>query len=168
MKWSNTVLSAAALGLLALGLASTPAFAGSPASQTFTVQVLVSPNCSLTTSSLTFPTYSGLAITGSSAGIAVNCTIGTPYNIGLDGGSSGTGTEGGTLYMVSGPNKVSYKLFQDSSDTKPWGTEIGTNTVASTGTGASQTALPVYGTIAAGQAVIAGTYNDTVTANVYF
>lgn len=171
MKCSNFVtssLSAAALGFLALGLASTPAFAAT-ATGTVAVSVTVATNCTVSGDTLSFGTYNGAALTGTSSGLTVTCTNGTPYNIGLDGGING-GTAGGTLYMKlgSGTQTVSYQLFSNSGDTTAWGSTIGTNTVASTGTGSAQTPFKIYGSIPAGQAVVPGAYSDTVTATVTY
>jgi spore coat protein U-like protein len=44
---------------------------------------------------------------------------------------------------------------------------VGTDTVAGTGTGATQT-LTVYGSIPAGQVVTPGTYRDTVNVIVTY
>lgn len=171
MKCSSLVmssLSAAALGFLALGLASTPAFANT-ATGTVAVSVTVATSCTVSGDTLAFGTYNGATLTGSSSGLTVTCTNGTPYTIGLDGGSNG-GTQGGTHYMkiTAGTQKVSYQLFSDSSDSISWGSTIGTNTVASTGTGSAQTPFVIYGSIPAGQAVVPGSYADTVTATVTY
>jgi len=61
---------------------------------------------------------------------------------------------------------LSYSLFQDVGHTTVWGNTGGTG-VANTGTG-SQTAITVYGSVAAGQNVPSGNYSDTVVATVTF
>lgn len=61
---------------------------------------------------------------------------------------------------------LSYALYQDTGRTTVWGNTGGTG-VANTGTG-TQNALTVYGAVAAGQAVPAGSYSDTVVATVTF
>ena len=67
--------------------------------------------------------------------------------------------DGGTDYL-------SYQLYSDNGYSTVWGNTAGTS-VAHTGTG-TQTALTVYGSIAAGQSVPAGSYSDTVVATVTF
>jgi spore coat protein U-like protein len=167
MKWSKTVLSVlsiAVVGLLALGIVSTPAVAAT-ATATFDVTVTVATSCSASATALAFGTYDGSALNGSSSGITVTCTNGTPYTIALDTGKNG-GSEN-TRYMLHGTSdKVAYTLFSDASRLVPWNT--GTNIVSSTGTGSAQAPFPVYGTIAQGQAVVAGSYIDTITATITY
>jgi spore coat protein U-like protein len=164
----KSALTTAILGFLALCLASTPALA-STTTGNVTVTVTVQTSCTVSTDTLAFAPYSGTTENGSSTGLTVTCSNGTPYNIGLDGGLHG-GTPGGTNYMqiAGGTTKVSYQLFSNSGYSTPWGNTIGTNTVSSTGTGIAQTPFVIYGTIPAGQAVVAGNYSDTVIATVTY
>lgn len=166
MKHSPAVksaLSAAFLGCMALGIASIPA-AASTASATFLVSATVQTSCTVTAAPLAFGTYNGAALNKPSGGITVTCTDGTPYTIGLDEGLNGG--SGNTRYMIAGTNTLAYELFSDTNYTVPW--ENTTGAVASTGTGGAQTPFVVYGTIPAGEAVVPGTYQDTITATVTY
>lgn len=100
--------------------------------------------------------------------IPVTCTNGTTYNIGLGAGTF-AGATVTTRRMTGVPpgTPLSYFLYRDAGRTLNWGTTIGTDTVALTGTGVAQSTT-VYGQIPALQAVTAGTYSDTVLITVTF
>lgn len=100
--------------------------------------------------------------------IPVTCTNGTTYNIGLGAGTF-AGATVTTRRMTGVPpgTPLNYSLFRDSGRTLNWGTTIGTDTVALTGTGVAQSTT-VFGQIPALQAVTAGTYSDTVLITVTF
>jgi spore coat protein U-like protein len=167
MKFSHALksaLSAAALGFLALGLTSTPAFATTTGS-TFGVSATVQTNCTITNAAtLVFGTYTGIALKVPSGGITVNCTNGTPYTIGLDLGLNGG--NGNTRYMINSSNKLGYQLFSDNLYSVAWGSTTGL--VSSTGTGLDQLPFIVYGTIPAGEAVVTGAYLDTIGVTVTY
>jgi len=166
MKFQNAfkfTLPAAALGILALGLSPMPANA-STASATFTVSTTIAATCVLSTTPLSFGTYSGLILQATATGSGT-CTNTTPYNVGLSAGLATGATV--TTRRMTGPGGalLSYELFSDTGRTINWGTTIGTDTVASTGTGATQN-FTVYGQIPAGQFYQSGVYNDTITVTV--
>jgi spore coat protein U-like protein len=62
---------------------------------------------------------------------------------------------------------VTYSLYSDSGRATVWGNTVGTNTVAGTGNGASQS-YTVYGRAPAQTTPAAGTYTDTVTVTVTY
>ena len=72
--------------------------------------------------------------------------------------ATATGSLGGTL---------NYGLYRDSGRTNNWGSTIGTDTQAGTGTGLLQN-LTVYGRIASAQTPLAGVYTDTVTVTLTY
>ena len=157
------------LAALAFGLPSTPA-AAATATATMGVSATVQATCSITTTPLAFPTYTGAQddSTGSLS-VTVTCTDTTPYTIGLDAGL-GTGATVTTRTMTVGGvgATLNYALFQDAGRSIPWGNTPGTDTSASaTGTGAAQL-VTVYGRIPAGQLIAPGAYTDTITATVYY
>ncbi|EKS6646005.1 spore coat protein U domain-containing protein [Enterobacter hormaechei] len=100
-------------------------------------------------------------------GLTVNCTNGTPYNIGLDkGGNYASGHR--NMKNAATSALVGYELFRDSAMGEAWGNTVGTDTLEGTGTGGNQ-ALPVYGkVITAGANLKAGDYVDDVTATVTY
>jgi spore coat protein U-like protein len=165
MKFSYALRSAALLGFVALGLASTPVFATTQTT-TFAVTASVQGSCTISSTALSFGAYTGTALPGTST-ITVNCTGGTTYNVGLNAGTSG-GTV--TTRKMTGQylnGTLAYSLFSNSAMTTNWGNTVGTDTSAGTGTGAAQT-LTVYGKIPAGTAPAADGYSDTITATVTY
>ncbi len=134
---------------------------------TFTVTATVVANCTLSAGALAFGNYVPTAQTLTTAAITVTCTSTTTYNVGLDGGM-GSQSSGYTRYMTgSSGAEIPYHFFSDSGRTVQWGTTVGTDTVAGTGTGSAQI-LTVYGSIYTSHYVTPGSYTDTVTATVTY
>ncbi len=151
-----------ALVLLMAPLAAQSASDGS----TIAVSATVVSTCAVTASALAFGNYS-MAQSDSAASMNVTCTNGTPFTVSSNAGL-GSGASVATRKMT-GPSgqTLNYSLFQDAGRTTLWGQTTGTDTVAGTGTGASQT-MSVYGRIPAGQGAAAGVYTDTVTVTVTY
>lgn len=100
-------------------------------------------------------------------GLAVNCTNGTPYDIGLNDGDH---LNGGHRNMTNSQasEMVGYELYRDAGMSQTWGDTIGTDTLHSTGTGTSQS-IPVYGQVlTSGANLKAGDYLDNVVATVTY
>jgi len=169
MQYSNTVkftLSAALLGLLALGIASSPAAAqADPATTSFNVTATVLKDCIVSATALAFGNYTG-AVNNATSTITVTCTNTTTYNVGLGPGLA-TGATVTTRQMQNGANLLSYALYSNSGMTTNWGNTSGTNWVSGTGNGAAQP-LTVYGQIAAGLYVTPGNYSDTIAVTVTY
>jgi spore coat protein U-like protein len=161
---------AAVLGVLALGFASAAnAATTNTATTTFTVNATVLSTCAVAASPLNFGNYSGGALLNGTTTITVTCTTSTPYNVGLDAGKA-TGATVTTRKMkdTASGNLLNYSLFSDTNRTVNWGNTSGTDTVAGTGTGSGQP-ITVYGQIPAGQyPTPSTTYQDTITATVYY
>ncbi len=132
----------------------------------FTISTVVVASCSITATSLAFGNYSG-ALLNSNATLTVTCTNTTPFDIGLNAGSSNGSTV--TARKMTGPASatLSYSLFRDSAHTLNWGNTVGTDTLHSTGSG-SGVAYTVYGQIPARLFASPGTYNDTVIATITY
>lgn len=168
---NSTSLRVAIVALAAFG-ASTAVAAISTAN--LAVSATVSNNCTITTSALSFGSYDPVSANSSAAlngtgGVSVTCTSGASTTVALgQGANANTGsTDAAPLRrMASGTNRLSYSLYQDAARTAVWGNTVATS-VAHTGTGTS-TAITVYGAIAGGQNVPAGSYTDTVVATVTF
>jgi spore coat protein U-like protein len=146
---------------------ATPSIA-STVTSSFTVQVTVASACVInSTATLNFGNQGVLvANVDNTSTLQVQCTNTTPYNIGLDIGT-GSGATLATRKMTNGSNTINYSLYSDSSRTQVWGNVIGTNTVAATGNGASQS-YTVYGRIPAQATPAAATYTDTITVTVTY
>jgi spore coat protein U-like protein len=138
----------------------------STATTSFQVTAIIAPSCTITTSPLAFGNYTGLVL-NSTTTILVTCSKSSTYNVGLNAGTSTGATV--TNRSMSGPSSalLNYKLFSNAGLTTNWGNTVGTDTVAGTGSGASQS-LTVYGQVPAGQLVRPGSYTDTITATLTY
>ena len=135
---------------------------------TFTTQVTIAAACTINSAAtLNFGSQGVLlANVDQTSTLQVQCTNTTPYNIGLDAGT-GTGATVAVRKMSAGANTVNYSLYSDSGRTTVWGNTIGTNTVAATGNGASQS-YTVYGRVTAQTTPAPATYSDTITVTVTY
>ncbi|CAN7582276.1 spore coat U domain-containing protein [Pararhizobium sp. LjRoot238] len=126
----------------------------------------VAASCMVSASDLNFGTVGLLAseVTGSTS-LAVTCTSGTAYTIGLNNGLTGTGPT--QRKMTNGSASVTYGLYRDASGTLPFGSTSGTNTYSGTGTGVVQS-VPVYGRVPAQTTPTQGLYSDTIVATVTY
>jgi len=142
-------------------------FAASTTSS-FTTQVTIAASCTINSAStLNFGSQGILsANVDQTSTIQVQCDNSTPYNIGLDAGT-GSGATVAVRKMTSGGNTVNYSLYSDSGRLIVWGNTVGTDTVAATGSGASQS-YTVYGRVAAQTTPAPATYSDTVTVTVTY
>ncbi len=164
------------LGVLTgLAVAGGPAAATTSINSTFQVQLTIQAQCVInSTATLNFGSLGVLGGSGGSANndqtttVAVQCTNSTPYNIGLDAGTT-TGGSTGTrlLFNTSTSETVQYKLYQDAGHSTNWGNTIGTDTSSQTGNGASQP-YTIYGRIPPQTTPTPGTYSDTVTVTVTY
>ncbi len=132
------------------------------------VQLTIQAQCLINSAStLNFGTQGVLsANVDQTSAIQVQCTNTTPYNIGLDAGT-GAGATVTTRKLTGGGATINYSLYSDSARTSVWGNTIGTNTVASTGTGAAQS-FTVYGRIPSQTTPAPATYTDTITVTVTY
>ncbi len=158
---SKSALFAAALGCLTLGFTPTSALAAT-ATSPMAVSATVQATCVISAGAMAFGTYTGVVLP-STASISVTCTNTTPYNVGLDGGLTGTVT---SRVMKSGAVALNYGLYTEVSHATNWGNSAG-SWVAGTGNGTAQS-LTVYGQIPAGQYVTPGTYSASVLATVNY
>ena len=161
--FSSAILAAASA--LALGLASTAAYSVTTTTTTFQVTANVQATCLVSATPLAFGTYNG-TVNNKTSNVNVTCTNTTPYNVGLDAGTS-TGATVTTRKMVNGSNTLGYSLFRDAAQTLNWGNTVGTDTLSGTGTGAAQL-LNVFGRIPGSQAPAPGTYTDTILITLTF
>lgn len=131
------------------------------------VTITIQNACEISTAptTLDFGTHGVLSSTvDNTSTISVTCTTAAPYNIGLNGGVSG---DINARTMLNGTDSVAYQLYQEAARTTVWGDTVGTNTLASTGTGVEQY-FSVYGRVAPQTTPPANTYNDTVTVTVTY
>ena len=138
------------------------------ATSTFTVQMTVTSSCVINSAStLNFGSQGVLvANVDNTSTLQVQCTNTTPYNIGLDAGQ-GTGATVAVRKMTNGASTINYSLYSDSGRTTVWGNTVGTNTIAGTGSGGSQS-YTVYGRVPPQTTPAAATYTDTITVTVTY
>ncbi|MGO9317989.1 MAG: spore coat U domain-containing protein [Terracidiphilus sp.] len=171
MQYSNTVksvLSAAVLGFLMLGLASTTANAqANPATTTFGVSATVLKDCIVSAAAMGFGNYSGAVDTPTST-VTVTCTNTTTYTIALNAGTTSGAAVNARLMAGPSGATLAYALYSNSAMTTIWGDGThSTSTVGGTGSGSAQP-YTVYGQIAAGLYVTPGSYTDTITVSVTY
>lgn len=137
------------------------------ATTTMPVTATVLNVCTVAALPLAFGNYDPTSATATdgSTTVTVVCTLGQSYNVRLSQGTNGTGVTARKMIRTSGADLLNYALYRDSSRSQNWGITDLTDTVDATGTGIVQTHT-VYGQIAAGSAVQAGAYTDTVTVTV--
>ena len=133
------------------------------------VSATVIPNCRIDLTPLRFGSYDPLgrhasADLDAATDILLTCTRNSRATIVMDEGRSGR--TGNTRGLVLGDERLSYQIFSDSARTQIWGRGASAVQISATKTGRQQ--LTVYGRIAPGQEVPAGTYIDVVTATVDF
>ncbi len=134
------------------------------------VSATVANKCTISTTPLAFGAYDPIVDNASTAlagtgGVVITCNKNTATTIGLGLGSNATGS---IRRMVLGADYLTYELYQEVGHTTIWGT---------TGTGLltppvapnkNARTFTVYGLVAPGQDVAAGTFTDTVVATVTY
>lgn len=164
MKLARTAGIAASMALMLGGIAS----AGST-SQNMGVSADISDTCSFgTVNTLAFGAYDPVVTNAStdlttSTTFGLTCTSGDAISIGLSLGANAVSTQ---RYMVgTADDKLSYNLYQNSSNTTAWNDS--SSLYDDTGTGSSVT-YTVYGVVPHGQNEPADTYSDTVSIDVTY
>jgi spore coat protein U-like protein len=135
----------------------------------FTVQANYPATCSVMATNLNFGSHGVLATALTTTNnISVTCSSTTPYTISLSGGNSGAANPT-QRKMANGGNTefVTYGIYQNAAHTLPWGSTIGTDTVAGTGAGAAQP-YTAYGQVPAQTTPSAQTYTDTIVVTVTY
>lgn len=149
-------------------LGSATAYASTSITTTFQAKVTIAASCVIGgATTLDFGTPGLLtANVDQTSTISVQCSNTTPFNVGLDKGTNGTSV---TNRLMKGTTAatIQYSIYSDSGRTSNWGNTIGTDTVASTGTGSSQS-FTVYGRIPPQTTPAPDVYTDTVTVTVTY
>jgi spore coat protein U-like protein len=136
---------------------------------TFQVQITIVAACEISSvNDLDFGSHGVLAANiDVSTTFDVQCTLDTPFNIGLDAGT-GAGATVATRRMT-GPASatIDYSLFTDAGRTTVWGDTPTVDTVDDTGTGSAET-FTVFGRVPPQTTPAPGLYADTITITVTF
>jgi spore coat protein U-like protein len=138
------------------------------ATSTMAVRLTVTSSCVINSAAtLNFGSH-GVLVSNvdSTSALRVQCTSGTPYNIGLNAGL-GSGATVAVRKMTNGASTINYSLYTTAARTTVWGNTVGTNTVAGTGNGAAQSHT-VYGRVPAQTTPAAAVYTDTITVTVTY
>lgn len=137
---------------------------------TFAVTATVLTACVVAAVPLAFGNYDPTSATDTDAtsAITVTCTLGTPFQVGLNAGTA-AGATVTTRQMTGAVNSdlLDYSLFSDSGRTTNWGNTLDTDTVSVASAGVTDV-LTVYGRITAEQNVSADAYTDTITVTVTY
>ncbi len=149
----------------ALSCASVVTNPASPAS--FSVVATYDANCLIQTSNLDFGTIGRLtsAIDAETL-LAVTCSFGNAYTVGLDGGTGNVSDPTARLLKKTGSGNVIYGLYKDLARAQPWGTTSGSIN-GGTGNGQAQT-FTVFGRIPAQPFPEIGFYQDTIVVTVTY
>ena len=135
---------------------------------TFQVTATVQTACEINSASnLAFGAYTRQAIDDATSNISVTCTNTTPYDVGLDAGTSTGATVTNRAMTGPGGALLHYAMYSDANRTVNWGNTVGVDTVHSIGNGSAQS-LTVYGQIPSGQHPTPGAYTDTITVTLTF
>jgi spore coat protein U-like protein len=168
MTWSKTVmfvLSIAVIGFLALGLASTSAFA-STTTTTFNVTAGIGNACTVSATNMNFYTIVTTVANTATSTITVNCTNHDVYEVGLGAGDSTVETARFMEGINTPTNHLTYALSSSVTMSPNWGQTTG-GQVAGVGNGANQV-LTVYGQIPIQTSPGTDNYSDTITVTVTY
>ncbi len=157
------------LGILTgLALAGGSASAGT-ATSSFGVSLAITAQCVINSTTLMDFNSATIGVLNANndatSTLKVQCTNTTPFDIGLDGGTSG-GTVTQRLLINAG-HTINYNLYTTSGFGTVWGNTVHTDTVANTGTGAEQI-FTIYGRVPPQTTPAPGTYTDLVTVTITY
>lgn len=162
--WLRLSLAAA----FAAGLAVPAAYAATATAQ-FNVTITIQSNCLVVSATdLAFGTQGVISANiDVQSTISVQCTNTTPYTIGIDAGNGAGATVAARKMTGPAAATVTYSAYRDAARTLVWGTTIGTDTVAATGSGSAQP-VTVYGRVPPQTTPAAGAYSDILTVTVTY
>jgi spore coat protein U-like protein len=174
-----------AVAALALAVAVPPRAGGTTA--VLAITATVNPNCTISTSAVSFGRYESLLANARTAlnaagTVGIACTRGSAPKITMD---LGRNPNGGRRYMALAAgggggtaDTLYYELYQPPNatpgaacsfpGTTAWGSSAAQAFAPSPPTNRASRTYSVCGTIPAGQGVTMGTYADTVVATVNF
>lgn len=176
MQLKKNLLTATLLAIGSLTAVSTT-MAASPATGSFKVLLTVQSNCKVTagvgTQDINFGTVDADTVAKTAIAatpIAVACSKGTPFKVGLS--PTGTSTNGtGTLKSTTS-DEIAYALYSDTAATTVWGNNTaasGGNTVGGIGQGLGATTFKYTATAKVTTTdVTPGAYSDTVNVTVTY
>jgi spore coat protein U-like protein len=97
--------------------------------------------------------------------IALQCTKGTPYTVGLDAGR-GAGATFHMRLMTGAGATIGYNIYKDAGHASIWG-DTAAHVLSGTGTGKPEN-LTAYGRVPPQPTPQPGAYADTITVTVTY
>jgi spore coat protein U-like protein len=165
MRQTAAAFFATIAGTLIVPLPALPA----TTTTTFQVQITILDACEISgVNDLDFGAHGVLAANiDASTTFDVQCTLTTPFSIGLDAGGGLGATV--TTRKMTGPAAatIDYSLYTDAARSIVWGDTLALDTVDDIGTGAAET-FTVYGRVPPQATPAPGLFSDTVTITVTF
>jgi spore coat protein U-like protein len=132
-----------------------------------TATATVVATCTISASDLSFGSSGSIATNrDASSQLTPRCNNGLPYAVALDGGVSAA-SDPTQRKMRKSAEQITYGLYSDAARSLPWGSNVGTNTVAGTGTGNTQT-VTVYGRVPPQTTGSPGIYSDNIVVSVVY
>ena len=137
------------------------------ATSSFTVSASVSANCTISAGALAFGAYDPVVANASAnldqtSTITVACTKGASASVALDNGGN---FSSGRRMTDGSSNFLTYEIYSNAGRTTVWNSSA---PVSYTAASKAASSLTVYGRVAGGQDVPAGSYSDTVVATITF
>jgi spore coat protein U-like protein len=160
-----------ALALSGAAAAAAQLSAAGSATATMSVSASVSNNCTISTTALSFGAYDPIVANDTAnldgtGSVTITCTKGSTPTVGMNTGSN---ADGSTRRLAdSSSNFIAYELFSDSQRSTVWGNSGTALFTPATTPSKDARQYTVYGRIAGGQDVPAGSYSDSITATVNF
>lgn len=153
--------------LLPLIASSAPmrAEAGEVASSVIAVSVDVVSSCTVSASPINLAADYRAAAAGTSD-IAVRCAPNQAFTVALDSGQYAAGSVR-RAFDASAQRYLTYDIYADSARSRRWG-DLPTEVVPSTTDSVGLAVLKAYGSLAYGQEMWAGQYQDMVVVTVNF
>lgn len=152
--------------VLALACYAGPAAAGT-SSATMPVVLTVTDACAVSAGPMVFAMDSAATRATAQAAVALECSPGAAFEIGLD---RGTHAAGQTRRMRNEAGQyVTYEIYRDPARRERWGGSMGGDTVGGRAAKGTQLAFTAYGEVTnTGGHVAPGTYSDMVVVTVNF
>jgi spore coat protein U-like protein len=181
-KVAKALALASLFGIGAALVAPTHAQAGS-ANSNLSVTASVNANCTISTTAVAFGPYDPVVTNAATAlngtgTVTIACTKGSAPNVTLDLGANASASQRKMLITGGGADTLNYELYKPSTNTTPstcsfpgsvvWGTAGAAIFTPTSPNSKASRAFSVCGTVAAGQDVSVGSYQDTVVATVNF
>jgi spore coat protein U-like protein len=137
------------------------------ATSSFSVLANVISTCNISATNIGFGSVGVVSSNvDATSTVSAQCNTSVPYTVSLSGGNAAA-TDPTQRKMAKASETVTYGLYRDAARLLPWGSTIGTNTVAGTGTGAAQN-ITVYGRVPPQTTGSPGNYSDTIVATVTY